>query len=103
MSERPLLAVEDLWVRFPSRTGSIEAVRGVSFAMGREKLGVVGESGSGKTVTGRTLLRLVRPPVRVSARRLEFDGMDLLSIGEGRMREIRGRRISMIMQDPKFS
>jgi peptide/nickel transport system ATP-binding protein len=103
MSERPLLAVEDLWVRFPSRTGSIEAVRGVSFAMGREKLGVVGESGSGKTVTGRTLLRLVRPPARVSARRLEFDGMDLLSIGEGRMREIRGRRISMIMQDAKFS
>jgi len=100
---RPLLRVEDLWIRFPGRTGIVDAVRGVGFALGRERLGIVGESGSGKTVTGRAILRLVPPPGRVSARRLEFDGQDLLDVDERGMQQIRGRRISMVMQDPKFS
>jgi peptide/nickel transport system ATP-binding protein len=99
----PLLVVEDLWVRFPGRTGVVEAVRGVSFEVGREKLGIVGESGSGKTVTGRAVLRLVPPPGEVTARRLEFAGTDLARIDEKAMRGIRGRRISMVLQDPKFS
>ena len=99
----PLLRVEDLWVRFPGRTGVVEAVRGVGFTVGREKLGIVGESGSGKTVTGRAILRLVLPPGLVTARRLVFDGQDLLALNEAAMRGIRGRRISMVMQDPKFS
>jgi peptide/nickel transport system ATP-binding protein len=99
----PLLAVEDLWVRFPGRTGPVEAVRGVSFELGREKLGIVGESGSGKSMTGRAVLRLVPPPGRGAARRLEFDGIDLLRVDERAMREIRGRRIAMVLQDPKFS
>ena len=99
----PLLRVEDLWVRFPGRMGVVEAVRGVGFTVGREKLGIVGESGSGKTVTGRAILRLVPPPGRVTARRLVFDGQDLLALNEAAMRGIRGRRISMVMQDPKFS
>jgi peptide/nickel transport system ATP-binding protein len=99
----PLLQVEDLWVRFPGRTGTVEAVRGISFEMGREKLGIVGESGSGKTVTGRAILGLVSPPGRVTARRLRLDGEDLLGMAEAGLRRIRGRRISMVMQDPKFS
>jgi peptide/nickel transport system ATP-binding protein len=99
----PLLAVEDLWVRFPGRAGPIEAVRGIGFEVGREKLGIVGESGSGKTMTGRAILRLVPRPGRVTAKRLAFDGIDLLGIDERGMRRIRGRRISMVMQDPKFS
>jgi hypothetical protein len=57
-----LLDVADLWVRFPTRTGIVEAVRGVSFQLGRERLGIVGESGSGKTMTGRAILRLIRAP-----------------------------------------
>jgi len=99
----PLLTVDDLWVRFPGRAGLVEAVRGIGFEVGREKLGIVGESGSGKTMTGRAILRLVPRPGRVTARRLEFDGIDLLSIDERSIRQIRGRRISMVMQDPKFS
>jgi peptide/nickel transport system ATP-binding protein len=103
VTARPLLAVEDLWVRFPGRAGSVDAVRGIGFEVGREKLGIVGESGSGKTLTGRAILRLVPRPGRVTARRLEFDGIDLLGLDERGMRRIRGRRISMVMQDPKFS
>jgi peptide/nickel transport system ATP-binding protein len=102
-SATPLLTVENLRVRFPSRTGYTEAVRGVSFTVGREKLGIVGESGSGKSVTGRSLLRLVAPPGEVAADRIDFDGTDLLHASERKMREIRGQRISMVMQDPKFS
>ncbi len=98
-----LLRVEDLHVRFHTPTRVVEAVRGVSFTLGRERLGIVGESGSGKTMTGRSVLRLVRPPGEVTARRMEFEGIDLLSLTERRMREIRGSRISMVMQDPKFS
>ena len=100
---RPLLAVEDLRVDFPTRKGLVQAVRGISFSLGREKLGIVGESGSGKSMTGRSILRLVGAPGQVSARRLEFDGIDIMSASEAQMRDIRGERISMVMQDPKFS
>jgi peptide/nickel transport system ATP-binding protein len=98
-----LLTVEDLWIRFPGRVSTVEAVRGVSFEVGREKLGIVGESGSGKSMTGRAVLRLVPPPGRVTARRLMFEGIDLLGASEAEMRRIRGRRIAMVLQDPKFS
>jgi peptide/nickel transport system ATP-binding protein len=99
----PILTVEDLRVRFPGRVATVEAVRGVSFEVGREKLGIVGESGSGKSMTGRAILRLVPPPGQVTARRLEFEGIDLQAATEGEMRHIRGRRIAMVLQDPKFS
>ena len=98
-----LLSVEGLHVRFHTTKGVVEAVRGISFEVGREKLGIVGESGSGKTMTGRSVLRLVRPPGEVVARRMTFDGVDLMGLSEVDMREIRGRRIAMVMQDPKFS
>jgi peptide/nickel transport system ATP-binding protein len=99
----PVLEVDDLRVRFPTSTGPVEVVRGVSFALGRERLGIVGESGSGKSMTGRAILRLIRPPGVVTAKTLRFEGRDLLSISERQMRAVRGARISMVMQDPKFS
>ncbi|MGH6944685.1 MAG: ABC transporter ATP-binding protein [Geminicoccaceae bacterium] len=97
------LTVENLWVRYPTQGRVIEAVRGVSFALGREKLGLVGESGSGKSTVGRAILRLVPPPGQISAKRLAFDDVDLLRAGEATLREVRGRRIAMVLQDPKFS
>ncbi|MCG5242427.1 ABC transporter ATP-binding protein [Azospirillum doebereinerae] len=99
----PLLEVANLRVSFPTRNGVTEAVRGVSFTLGREKLGIVGESGSGKSVTGRSILRLVPAPGVVTADRLAFRGEDLLAASDRRLRAIRGRRIAMVMQDPKFS
>jgi peptide/nickel transport system ATP-binding protein len=98
-----LLDVEDLWVKFPTRTGVFDAVRGVSFSLGRERLGIVGESGSGKSMTGRAILRLIRPPGIVEAKRIDLEGENLLEKSERQMRDVRGERISMVMQDPKFS
>ena len=98
-----LLDVENLWVRFPTRTGIFDAVRGVSFSLGKERLGIVGESGSGKSMTGRAILRLIRKPGIVTADRIALDGDDIMAMSERQMRKVRGERISMIMQDPKFS
>lgn len=98
-----LLEVEDLRVAFPGRSGPVEVVRGVSFALGRERLGIVGESGSGKSQTGRALLGLTPPPGTARAKRLAFDGADLTRATQREWRALRGRRIAMVMQDPKFS
>ncbi|QDC01854.1 ABC transporter ATP-binding protein [Mesorhizobium sp. 8] len=98
-----LLDVEDLRVTFPTRTGRIEAVRGVSFALGRERLGIVGESGSGKSQTGRAIMGLTPPQAEVSAKTLAFDGLDLLALPPRERRALRGKRIAMILQDPKYS
>ena len=97
------LEVEDLSVRFATRDGLVDAVRGVSFKLGREKLAIVGESGSGKSTVGRTLLKLHPASARIDARVLRFGDTDLLQAGEKQMRAIRGQRMSMIMQDPKYS
>jgi peptide/nickel transport system ATP-binding protein len=98
-----LLDVENLWVKFPTRQGVFDAVRGVSFTLGRERLGIVGESGSGKSMTGRAILRLIRPPGIVEADQIALEGVDLMQKSERDMRAVRGQRISMVMQDPKFS
>ncbi len=98
-----LLSVEDLWVRFPTRAGTVDAVRGISFSIGRERVGIVGESGSGKSMTGRSILRLIRPPGQMEAKSIVFNGKNLLDYSERQMRKIRGHEISMVMQDPKFS
>lgn len=98
-----LLEVEDLWVRFPTRSGVFDAVRGISFSLGKERLGIVGESGSGKSMTGRAILRLIRRPGLVEAKRIALEGRDLMKLSEKEMRAVRGYQISMIMQDPKFS
>lgn len=98
-----LLDVENLWVKFPTRTGMFEAVRGISFSLGKERLGIVGESGSGKSMTGRAVLKLIRKPGIIEADRMEMNGEDILNISEAGMRQLRGHHASMIMQDPKFS
>ncbi|NTF82931.1 ABC transporter ATP-binding protein [Rhizobium rhizogenes] len=98
-----MLTVENLRVRYPTRTGVIEAVRGVSFTLGRERLGIVGESGSGKSQTGRAIMGLTPPHALVSADRLNFSGIDLLSISAKERRSLRGKRIAMVLQDPKYS
>ena len=98
-----LLSVKNLRVSFATETGVVQAVRGVSFTLGRERLGIVGESGSGKTMTGRAVLQLIRPPGRIEADEMTFDGQDLLHASDSQMRALRGRRIAMVMQDPKYS
>ena len=98
-----LVEVRGLRVAFPSPAGAVEAVRGVSLTLGREKLGIVGESGSGKSLTARAILRLLPPAARLSAERLAFDGIDMLAANERALRRVRGRRAGLVLQDPKFS
>ncbi|OUS07423.1 peptide ABC transporter ATP-binding protein [Rhodobacterales bacterium 52_120_T64] len=98
-----LLDVENLWVRFPTRSGVFDAVRGINFTLGQERLGIVGESGSGKSMTGRAILRLIRSPGMVIADKMDLEGVDLMGRTEKEMRDVRGKEISLIMQDPKFS
>lgn len=101
--DKPLLCVKNLSVIFPSQKGEVIGVNDVSFSMGREKIGIVGESGSGKSVTGRAVLRLLPSHAHVHAEEISFMGRDLLSVSEKEMRQIRGKGISMVMQDPKYS
>ena len=98
-----LLTVDKLKVSYPTRTGMIEAVRGVSFALGKERLGIVGESGSGKSQTGRAIMGLTPKHGIVTAEKLDFNGIDLLKASAGERRRLRGKRIAMILQDPKYS
>jgi peptide/nickel transport system ATP-binding protein len=98
-----LLTVENLRVSFPTRTGLVEAVRGVSFTLGRERLGIVGESGSGKSQTGRAIMGLTPAQARISADRLQFGDTDLLTASPARRRSLRGKQLAMILQDPKYS
>ena len=102
-TEAPLLAVDDLRVTFPTRTGEVSAVRGVSFTLGKERLGIVGESGSGKSQTGRAIMGLTAGHAKITANKLEFRGRDLLSMPKSERRHIRGKQIAMILQDPKYS
>jgi peptide/nickel transport system ATP-binding protein len=102
MSE-PLLVVDALNVSFPGRSGVTRAVRNASFTLGRERLGIVGESGSGKSTTGRALLGLVPRPGIVTAKTMTYAGRNLLACSERDWQELRGRRLSMVMQDPKYS
>ncbi len=98
-----LLSVENLRVTFPSDQGPVEVVRGLSFELGRERLGIVGESGSGKSMTGLAVMGLIAAPGQVTADKLAFDGTDLRDMSESALRKLRGARMSMILQDPKFS
>ncbi len=98
-----LLTVENLRVSFPTRTGLVEAVRGVSFTLGRERLGIVGESGSGKSQTGRAIMGLTPKNARIEADTLRFGDIDLLKSSAKERRLMRGKRMAMILQDPKYS
>jgi peptide/nickel transport system ATP-binding protein len=99
-----LVDIENLHVAFRTDDGGWkDAVRGISFSLGREKLGIVGESGSGKSLTGRSLLGVLPPYAKMTADRLSFDGIDLQTATPRLRRSLRGGRMGMILQDPKFS
>lgn len=97
------LRVNHLTVTFPTAHGRVDVVRSVSLTMGAERVGIVGESGSGKSMTARAILGLVRAPGVVRADELSFDGQDLRLLSRKQWRAMRGRRIAMVLQDPKFS
>ncbi len=99
-----LLDVRGLRTSFHLRDGTVRAVTGVDLSIRRgEILGLVGESGCGKSVTSLSIMRLVAPPGRVEEGEVIFDGQNLLKVSEGRMRDVRGNRISMIFQQPTSS
>ena len=96
-----LLDVEHLTVTFQHPQGPVTAVDDVSFSIAKgETLGLVGESGSGKSVTATAILRLLPPGGRVTAGTVRFEGSDLLTLPESRMRAVRGAGISLIFQEP---
>ena len=100
-----ILEVEDLHTYFFNRTNTVKAVDGVSFYLRQgETLGIVGESGCGKTMTALSLLRLVPQPAgKIISGEIRLNGDDLLQKSDEEMRQIRGRQISMILQDPQTS
>ncbi|WP_267209858.1 ABC transporter ATP-binding protein [Chelatococcus asaccharovorans] len=99
----PLIEAKNLRIAFGRGEAAVEVVHGISFTLGREKLGIVGESGAGKSTIGRAIMRLSPPGARVTADRLAFKDVDLLSATERQMMRLRGRRIGLILQDPKYS
>ena len=106
MTEKDVvMEVSDLHTYFFNRRGVTKAVDGVSFSIHEgETLGIVGESGCGKTMTALSLLRLIpKPAARIVSGEILLDGQDLVSLSDSEMREVRGRKISMILQDPQTS
>ncbi|MFN2637063.1 MAG: ABC transporter ATP-binding protein [Gemmatimonadaceae bacterium] len=98
----PLLAIRDLRTWFYTEAGIARSVDGISFDVGAaETVGIVGESGCGKSVTALSILRLIQAPGRIEpGSRIEFEGNDLVTLGDDEIRRIRGNRISMIFQEP---
>ena len=100
----PLLAVNDLWVQFKRPGGVVHAVNGVSFSLRPgESLGIVGESGSGKSVTMLSILGLIARNGRVVRGEALLDGEDLIKMNPQELREVRGRDVGVIFQDPMTS
>jgi len=101
----PLLQVEDLVTTFQTQEGTVRAVDGVSFRVGKgETVALVGESGCGKSVSALSVMRLVQGPAgRIASGRVLLDGVDLASLPEAEMRKVRGARIAMIFQEPMTS
>ena len=101
---QPLLAVRGLRTCFHTFSGTVKAVEGVSFEIGQgEVMGLVGESGGGKSVVGFSILGLIDSPGRIEGGEILLNGQDLVTAGEARLREVRGREISMVFQDPMTS
>jgi oligopeptide/dipeptide ABC transporter ATP-binding protein len=99
-----ILEVRGLTTEFITRAGTITAVRDVSFQIERgSTLALVGESGSGKSVTSLSIMRLIQKPGRIVSGEIIFDGQDLMNLDREEMRELRGRKIGMIFQDPMTS
>jgi peptide/nickel transport system ATP-binding protein len=104
MTGTPTLQVEGLRTHFFTKAGVVKAVDDVSFSVARgQVLGLVGESGSGKSVTGFSIIGLIDPPGRIAGGRILFQGEDLATLSEERMRSLRGARIAMIFQDPMMT
>ncbi|MGE0724938.1 MAG: ABC transporter ATP-binding protein, partial [Alphaproteobacteria bacterium] len=105
MTGAPVLRVRDLRTHFFTGEGVVKSVDGIDLEVNQgEALGIVGESGSGKSVTALSVMRLVAsPPGRIVSGRVELGGIDLLTLDADAMRRIRGKRISMIFQDPLAS
>jgi oligopeptide/dipeptide ABC transporter ATP-binding protein len=99
-----LLEVTNLRTQFPTRAGLVKSVDGVSFSIGEgELLGLVGESGCGKSITALSIMRLIAKPGRITGGSIKFQGEDLTTATDDRLREIRGNDIAMIFQDPMTS
>ncbi|HEX4930091.1 MAG TPA: ATP-binding cassette domain-containing protein, partial [Gaiellaceae bacterium] len=104
MARQPILSVEDLHVRFGTSRGPVYAVNGISFDIAPgETLGIVGESGCGKSVTSLALLGILARNGRVTRGTAMFGGRDLLKLSDKELRDVRGREIAMIFQDPMTS
>ncbi|MBT7953966.1 MAG: ABC transporter ATP-binding protein, partial [Rhodospirillaceae bacterium] len=101
MTNAPLLEVKNLEVSFPLNNGQFRAVSDFSFSLEAGKtVGLVGESGSGKSLTALSLLRLIPKPGIISKGEINFNGENVLTLPDDKMRAIRGRKISMIFQEP---
>jgi len=103
---RPLLSLEGVSTHYVSQQGArvVRAVDDVTLSLGAgETLGIVGESGSGKSTLALTLMRLLPPAARIVSGRMMFEGEDLLTKSDEEMRQVRGKRIAMILQDPMAS
>ena len=97
-----MLSITDLQVAFRTRRGEVNAVKGISFDLARgERLGIVGESGSGKSVTSYALMRILDAGGRIKAGEAVYSGIDLRRAAERDMKDLRGREISMIFQNPR--
>ena len=104
MSGGELLNVTDLSLDYVSPQGVVHALNGVSLSLGKSQLfGVVGESGSGKSTLAYSIVRLLPKNAIIQSGRVLFDGVSLLDLPEAKLREVRGRRISMVFQDPMTS
>jgi peptide/nickel transport system ATP-binding protein len=104
MADDVLVQVRDLSVTYHTRLGPVSAVDHVSFDIRRgEILGLVGESGCGKSTLGKALMRMIAPPNEISGGQIIFDGEDVMEYDQKRLRDFRGRKISMIFQDPLTS
>jgi oligopeptide/dipeptide ABC transporter ATP-binding protein len=102
MKAEPLVALRGLRTWFDTPRGTAKVLDGLDLEIGRgEILGLVGESGSGKSVTAYSILRLVPPPGRIAGGEVLLEGRDLLALPERQMRDVRGKEISMIFQDPR--
>ncbi|MBX8488708.1 ABC transporter ATP-binding protein [Pseudomonas cichorii] len=102
--DETLLDVRGLRIGFPGPDGQrIDVVKGIDFTLGTEKVALVGESGSGKSLTARALLGLVPRPARVSAEHMRLGDDDLLRLNEKQWQTLRGTRLSLVLQDPKYS
>ena len=99
-----ILKVEGLKTSFMTSSGEVQAVRGVSFTVEKgEILGIVGESGSGKSVTAYSIMRILVEPGRIKSGEILFDGQDIVKFSKKQMSEFRGKRVSIIFQDPMTS